>query len=242
MIGKAKSKMTGAVVACAECGNQVYRKASRIEKAEQNFCSLTCTNKYQGRSKVEHSCTVCGSKFKWSPSRTKPYDVKYCSIKCRDADPKKRDQLIAMNMYQQQGKRTSCERLGYALLDALGCEYVAQHLIGGKFCVDAFLPGPRIVVQFDGDYWHGNRDKFPALDARQQRRVKLDQSQDAYMHACGFLVVRIWHSELQRDRDGARTRLQRVIYQAAASGALTLSAETSANERPSESKTAVFPV
>jgi very-short-patch-repair endonuclease len=113
-----------------------------------------------------------------------------------------------MNRDQQQGKRTTPEKIGYALLDALGADYLPQYLIAGKFCVDAFVPSRGVVVQFDGDYWHGNPARFPTLDARQRKRVRLDRSQDAYMAKCGYHVIRLWESDLRKDPGAVRTRLR----------------------------------
>lgn len=112
-----------------------------------------------------------------------------------------------MNQNQQQGKQTEPERIGYQMLRDLGINFIPQHLIANKFCVDAFVPEHGVVVQFDGDYWHGNGAKFPVLDARQQRRVKLDQSQDAYMRKLGYRVVRIWESTLKKDLEAARQQI-----------------------------------
>ncbi len=117
-----------------------------------------------------------------------------------------------MNVMQQRGgRRTKCEVAGYAILDASGVEYLAQHLIAGKFCVDAFIPSAALVVQFDGDYWHGHPAKFPQPDARQRKRILLDASQDAYMAACGYRVMRFWESELLRDSELVRHRLRSAL-------------------------------
>jgi very-short-patch-repair endonuclease len=112
-----------------------------------------------------------------------------------------------MNRKQQQGGRTAPERIGYALLDSLGLLYLPQHTIGGKFIVDAFLPTHGLVIQFDGDYWHGHPVRFPVPDARQRRRISLDRSQDAYMYACGYHVLRFWEIDLKKNLDAVRAAL-----------------------------------
>jgi very-short-patch-repair endonuclease len=66
------------------------------------------------------------------------------------------------------------------------------------------------VVQFDGDYWHGNPAKYPNPTSRQKKCMALDRSQDAYLRACGYEVVRVWESELRTDPNVLLTRLQRV--------------------------------
>ncbi len=120
--------------------------------------------------------------------------------------------LIRMNAAQREGTANSLERFGYALLDTLGIDYLPQHLIGNKFCVDAFVPACGLVVQFDGDYWHGNPERFPALSERQKKRVRLDKSQDAYMATCGYRVVRLWEGELKRNPEAAQIRIQSALW------------------------------
>jgi very-short-patch-repair endonuclease len=116
-----------------------------------------------------------------------------------------------MNNMQQTMKLTACERLGYAMLDSLSLRHIRQHMVCGKFCVDAYLPDHNVVVQFDGDYWHGNPAKYSDLDARQQKRVQYDRSQDAFMLANGIRVFRFWHSELHNDSDAIKHRFRRLL-------------------------------
>lgn len=154
---------------------------------------------------------MCGQVFRWSPSRSKSgaYKITYCSIRCRDADPERRTMLIAINAAQQLGRTTKAEIAGYALLDELGVEYVKQPTFAGKFTPDAAIPSARLVVQFDGDYWHDR--KGTSTEARIRRRVDLDRSQDRYIRACGWDVVRLWESDLRDDPDGCANRVSQLL-------------------------------
>lgn len=203
-------RKTGETFPCAVCGEPVYIPQCRLGQ-ERYFCSKAHADDWQGRNKTEHVCKVCGKTFRWSPSRAKAYNITYCSLACRDADPERHAMLIAMNAKQQRMRPNHIEQTGYAILDSLGIAYTPQHVIGGKFCVDAFLPDSNVVVQFDGDYWHGNPAKFPAPDARQRRRMTLDASQDAYMVKCGYTVIRVWASDLERRCDHVTAELRRLL-------------------------------
>lgn len=188
----------------------IYIHAYRLG-GEHYFCCLAHQIEWQGRKKTEHTCTICSKVFRWSPSRKQAYNIKYCSLTCRDADPDRHTQLVQMNADQQRGHRTRIESIGYELLDKLGLTYLPQHVIGGKFCVDAFIPSHSMIVQFDGDYWHGNPELFPKPDARQRKRMQLDVSQDAYMRACGYTVTRLWGNELEHHSDRVLEHLQLLI-------------------------------
>lgn len=206
-------RKTGATVKCNQCGTDFYRAKSKANTV--NLCGKPCFNLWHRRRKTAHICKVCKDTFYWSPSRTTSgkYNITYCSLKCRDADPVKKQQLLDMNVQQQTMKMSKLEEVGYRLLDESGVPYLRQHLIGGKFCVDAFIPELSTVVQFDGDYWHGNPTKFPCPDSHQLRRMKLDISQDAYMRACGFRVIRLWESEVYHQPDQVEALFQQLLAQ-----------------------------
>lgn len=198
---------------CETCGTAFYAAKGRSQSAR--FCSHACANVWQSRNTTMHTCKMCGKTFRWSPSRHKATKITYCSLSCRNADPDRRTMLISMNAIQQQLRPNRVERAGYAMLDSLGMVYERQHVIGGTFCVDAFVPSLGMVIQFDGDYWHGNPATFPEPDARQRKRMAVDRSQDAYLAACGYTVVRFWASDMTNHPDRVITELQRVLTRTA---------------------------
>lgn len=192
-------RRTGSMLPCAWCNRDFYVHANR---RDARFCTTRCRDEWQGRNKTEHTCAICETIFKWSPSRTASgrYNVTYCSLACRDADPERAAMLLAMNTAQQLRRTTKAEAAGYALLDGLGVAYERQALFMGKFTPDAIIPAAKLVVQFDGDYWHDRAGT--SKEPRVLRRVALDQSQDAYIRACGWRVVRLWESDLRTDPPG----------------------------------------
>ncbi len=205
-------RKAGEAHSCERCGAEFYVPKSRVEKAEGRFCSLACHNANQGRGKTEHTCLMCGDVFLWSPSRSASgrYRITYCSLVCRDADPARRAQLLAMNQLLQLRRMTRAEQAGYALLDALGVPYQRQATFAGKFTPDAVIPSARLVVQFDGDYWHDREGTSD--EARILRRVALDRSQDRYVQACGWEVVRFWESDLRSALDECAERLSQLTH------------------------------
>lgn len=200
-------KATGEEKLCAVCGVAVYIAKSRLGLPHY-FCSQKHANDWQARTKVSLRCSICKIAFIVSPVNA---DRKYCSLACRDADPERHEQLVRMLAMQRNGMQTRIEVIGYGLLDEMGEVYFRQHTIGGKFTVDAFVPNAALVVQFDGDYWHGNPDKFPVPDARQKRRMHMDASQDAYMRACGYRVARFWETDIHRHIGHVRSSLRALI-------------------------------
>lgn len=200
-------RKTGYYKECGTCGKEIYVKASG-DKAI-NYCSVACFNAAQSR-KVKYMCKTCGKFFYWSPSRSTKHNPTYCSMECRTACPEwKRNALISSNFALQSKKGpTSLEIAGNALLDALGVEYETQVLICDKFIVDVFIPSRNIVIQWDGDYWHGFDG---AKDERQKKRQALDKSQDAYMRKVGFTVIRFWEHEVKKEASKVYENIRKAI-------------------------------
>lgn len=199
-------RRTGEDRACAHCGAAFYVPKSRIAVGQGSFCSLACHNADQGRGRLSYTCRICAVPFTWSPSRIAQANPTYCSIACRDRDPERHAQLIAMNAMQQLRQTNKVEAAGYALLDALGIEYEPQKPFMGKFTPDATIEHAQLVVQFDGDYWHDR--KGVSTEVRIRRRVALDRSQDAYIRACGWQVVRLWASDLSTNPEGCAEKIR----------------------------------
>jgi len=176
-------RKNGSVVECRFCNKKVYKPKGQLNV--NNFCSLMCANKYQGRNKIEYICKICGKKFRWSKSRVNPL---YCSWDCRieDKDHIKKN-AINGNLIQQKKKGLNkLELAGRKILQELDIEFNEQVLMFEKFLVDVLLKDKKIIIQWDGEYWH-NKPK----------RKQLDKSQDAYMKKCGYKVLRITDRQIK---------------------------------------------
>ena len=197
---------------CVTCGKDT--------SGGRKFCSVACHNESQSRNKTSHVCKICGEEFRRSPVFSRTGNPTYCSIACRNLCPEwKRKAVIAGNLIQQHSKDLSrLEKAGAEILVSLAVPFSEQVLIAGKFTVDAVITGKRIVIQWDGDYWHGYRadnDNSP-LGEREAKRVALDKSQDAYMEKCGYVVLRFWEHEVFNQPEKVRENIARAIQQAAA--------------------------
>jgi very-short-patch-repair endonuclease len=103
---------------------------------------------------------------------------------------------------------TKPERTLYAILDELGVCFDRQLTIG-FYTVDATIPERRLVIEADGDYWHG---RTGATEPRVLNRMRLDRSRDSYFRNRGWLVLRLWESDLADDPEGCRKRISQAIH------------------------------
>jgi len=53
-----------------------------------------------------------------------------------------------------------------------------------------------LIVEFDGDYWHGN-SKFFVLTPRMKKQCYLDRLWDKIAVEAGFNIKRVWESDVK---------------------------------------------
>ncbi len=96
----------------------------------------------------------------------------------------------------QKQKTSKLELKLQALLSDLGIAFQSTVLIKPKFIVDIQIGN--VIIQADGDYWHGH-PRFNPITERQRKQQQRDAAQTAYLSTCGYTVLRIWESELNKD-------------------------------------------
>jgi len=198
--GNRPNRITGKNILCAHCGKTTYKPKGQLKK--QNFCSTVCANKYQGRNKIDFICKICGKKFRWSKSRVLQGNPTYCSVKCLNKDTEHFIKCGTASTLKQQKKRglNKLELSGRMILENIGVRFNEQVLMFGKFLVDVLLKDKKIIIQWDGEYWH-NKPK----------RKKLDKSQDAYLSKCGYIVLRITDKQIKNNIKGIYANIKRAI-------------------------------
>lgn len=66
---------------------------------------------------------------------------------------------------------------------------------------DIFVPSINLVIEIDGDYWHGNPKLYPAnkgLTERIINGIKLDTIRTKELQEKGFKVLRLWESDIKK--------------------------------------------
>ncbi len=77
--------------------------------------------------------------------------------------------------------------------------------------VDCLFPNKNRIIEFYGDYWHGNPQKFGPDDTVAIRRTAQDvwikdQSRIKQLEHAGFRVLVIWENEFKTDPQGVITK------------------------------------
>lgn len=171
---------------CGYCGKEILVKRCHLK--ENNFCSNKCQLKWQNRNKEKIKCKICGKIF-YAP---KSHHRVTCSEQCNGV-------LSCMLQANQKGLN-KLEKAGSAILRELGIRFNEQVLIEKKFLVDIFMPSKKMVIQWDGEYWHSN-----------PKRKQLDISQDAYMKKCGYRVLRFWERDIRNQPNIVQQKIYETI-------------------------------
>ncbi len=87
-------------------------------------------------------------------------------------------------------------------LTMLKIEFVTHKYIdiNHSYQCDIFVPSINLVIECDGDYWHGNPEKYPKnkLSKRQKEQKMRDNNRTKELLEKGYRVIRIWEDEIRK--------------------------------------------
>jgi len=191
---------TGKFIKCEWCKAECYKPSGQIR--EKNFCSMDCHNNFQGKSKVSYVCKICHCNFKWSKSRTTQANPTYCSTDCRLKDKQRLTEIAVLGNLSQQSKKglNKLEIKGREILQELKVSFQEQVFMFNKFLVDVLIDDVKLIIQWDGEYWH-----------EKPKRKRLDESQDAYFNKCGYYVLRITDRQIKEDLEKVYEDIKRAV-------------------------------
>lgn len=174
----AHNRQPRVTVQCRECGISVEVSPRRAK--ELQFCSLKCKGLARRRipaeedpryTRVEKLCEWCGNVFLTHPCKIRLGEGRFCSRSCVGSS-------VTHNM-QRVSRR---EREFCGLLADAGLVFEAQAKVG-RWNVDVYFPDQRLVVEFDGDYWHS----MPDVRKRDKRKT-------TDLEGRGYRVLRVLES------------------------------------------------
>ncbi|WP_439678251.1 DUF559 domain-containing protein [Embleya sp. MST-111070] len=192
---------------------------SVVDDGRARYCGNACRH-LGHRNRVERPCTECGRVFSM-PASAAARGRRTCSRACwargLAEDPHMRAVLAAARHAMLTTRaETRPERILYALLDRLvpelapGTAWARQLRLLDRWTVDAAIPDLRLVLQADGDYWHGLHEK-DHRDPRVAANMANDAYQDRKLAEAGWQVLRFWETDLIRRLPDCADRLTRAV-------------------------------
>ena len=104
--------------------------------------------------------------------------------------------------HPQYGTSKLDEDFASQFLDKLGVKYVYQFEAKdiGRF-FDFYLPELNLIVEVDGDFWHGNPDKYQKEELRghQIRAQRIDEYKTKWALMHSIPILRFWESDIRKN-------------------------------------------
>jgi len=106
-------------------------------------------------------------------------------------------------MSRIRGKNTRIEKIFQAILRKNKIGFKKHFKILGN--PDFIIPGEKIAIFIDGDFWHGydykkRRHKLPQYWKKKLRKnIERDKATNKELKKLGWKVIRIWEHEILRD-------------------------------------------
>lgn len=118
------------------------------------------------------------------------------------------------------GKGTDIEILFKEILDELSIKYQYKFRIYNETKdpfwyreFDFLIENTKILVEIDGDYWHGNENIFKPLNEHQKETKKKDKIKEQFAIDNKYKVIRFWGSELKESKNKIKNKLINLLKQ-----------------------------
>jgi len=85
------------------------------------------------------------------------------------------------------------------MLVGLGIDFIHQYEVDG-FDYDFYIPSKNILIEVDGDYWHGNPEKFTELNSMQRKNRGLDRLKTKHAADRNYQLLRFWENDITTNR------------------------------------------
>jgi len=115
------------------------------------------------------------------------------------------------------GKKTNIESIFEQILQELNVPYQFKFRIYDKQKInfwykeyDFLLLDTNILIEVDGDYWHGNENKFTELSEFQKQVKNNDLIKQEFAKSKGFDVLRFWEENIIKDKEQVKQQIQEI--------------------------------
>lgn len=168
---------------CEKCGKRFETNLSL--RSHRSYCT-------PGIPKSDSPCPVCEKVFcseRGLKTHLHSHDVKWSEAR------RKKLQAAAQS---RTSRSTSASELKFLkILISFFGENEVIHKFRIERCsheYDFFIPSKNLIIEFDGDYWHGNKS-LHVLTSRMKRQYHLDRTWNEKALNSGYSIKRIWESE-----------------------------------------------
>jgi len=123
-----------------------------------------------------------------------------------------RQKMLEGNAKKLRGKMTAPEKRVEELLKEMGLKNDSQKVVG-EFIYDFCIPEYRILIEVDGDYYHGHPDKYAKEDLNhlQKKIKKNDIVKNMTASGFNYKLLRFWECDINEDIEKVKERIVEYI-------------------------------
>ena len=205
----ALKKMRGRKLSSETIARQNLKKVREHVRIEGSFSCHRCSKHFNSNTSLRShmsyctddkiqqpaSCSDCGQTFKSSRSMLIHKNLKHAAPDLIEA---RREKMVEAKKNCEVRKTSRAEERFFEEISLVKPDAIRNFMIDGSSHVyDVYIPSMNTIVEFDGDFWHGNKRLYELSD-RMKKQFRLDQSNSAKAIAAGYRIVRVWESEASR--------------------------------------------
>jgi very-short-patch-repair endonuclease len=120
--------------------------------------------------------------------------------------------ILQSNAKKMSTKMTWPEKEFKKLLKELKVTFEIQKVVGNKI-FDFYIPHLNLLVEIDGDYYHGNPEKFDVedLNKMQAKNIRNDKFKDGLALGLGYSIERVWENDLKVNYKIVKSRFKKLL-------------------------------
>jgi len=80
------------------------------------------------------------------------------------------------------------------------------------YLVDFFLPDHNLIIEVQGDYWHGNPRSFPNLNQIQKINQRRDKAKKTFFENKNFRILYLWEYDLKNHIIETKNKIYETIF------------------------------
>ncbi len=129
-----------------------------------------------------------------------------------ELDHVNKKKLLERNAAKLRNNMTAPEKKLVDFLNELEVEFESQKIVG-DFIYDFYVPVCKLLIEVDGDYYHGHPDKYELneLNAMQRRIKQNDLMKDKLARGLKYGLLRFWENDIHNDEEGVKNQIEQYI-------------------------------
>lgn len=181
-------------------GNFVCKKCKKVftsntsVRAHMSYCTPQSTGQIE-----QKTCETCNKQFK--SERSVKIHQKLTHNMTEERTLSRKNKMITAKSKNTFRKESIAEMVFFDKVKKIFEDSERSFKFKEQLHVyDIVIPSTQTIIEFDGDYWHGN-PKYHILTDRMKQQYRIDISNTKFACKMGYKCVRVWQSESQKFLD-----------------------------------------